>query len=57
MVRKGLLWVMRDRLFSRYHGKLFQHSQKKKNNNMKIKINTMLKRKIRNSFVRRSSFE
>ena len=56
MVRKGLLWVMRDRLFSRYHGKLFQHSQKK-NNNMKIKINTTLKRKIRNSFVPRSSFE
>lgn len=26
MVRKGLLWVMRDRLFSRYHGKdLFMH--------------------------------
>lgn len=22
MVRKGLLWVMRDRLFSRYHGEL-----------------------------------
>lgn len=21
MVRKGLLWVMRDRIFSRYHGK------------------------------------
>ena len=31
MVRKGLLWVMRDRIFSRYHGKKKETILKKTN--------------------------